>query len=434
MKKLKLHWQILIALLLAVGTGVVIHGLAARQGLPPTEAGGTWLAVCRFLGTLFFNALKMIVVPLIVSSIICGVMGLGSQRNFGRLGLKTLGYYLLSGLLAIITGLVLVNLIQPGQVDEATADAILQQAADPEVFMDRVESTSGGDFAEIFVRMIPTNVLAAATDNGQLLGVIFFSLLFGFFISRLPDTHRQFQETLWESVMGIMTRITDLVIRFAPIGVYGLITPVLVETGVDAIRPLALFFVTVLGSLALHMFLTLPLLLLLFGIRPSRHFRAMSPALLTAFSTASSASTLPVTLECAEKGAGVPNRIASFTLPLGATVNMDGTALYECVVVIFVAQFYGVVSGIEVSLGAQFMVVLLALLTSVGVAGIPSASLVAIAVILGVVGLPVEAIGIVLVVDRVLDMCRTSVNVFSDTCGASIIARSEGVTDLYTAR
>jgi Na+/H+-dicarboxylate symporter len=184
-----------------------------------------------------------------------------------------------------------------------------------------------------------------------------------------------------------------------------------------------LFFLTVLLALATHMFLTLPLMLkFLARVNPLRHFRAMAPALLTAFSTSSSSATLPITMDCVEKNAGVSNKTSSFVLPLGATVNMDGTALYECVAALFIAQAY----GLELSFATQFLIVITALLTSIGVAGIPSASLVAIGIILGAVGLPLEGIGMILVVDRVLDMCRTSVNVFSDSCGAVMIARSEG--------
>ncbi len=427
--KLKLHWQILIALLLALATGVAVHLGAGDEG--PPDWASPLIAACRFVGTLFFNALKMIVVPLIVASIVNGMIGLSEERNFGRIGLKTIGYYLASGLLAILTGLLLVNAIQPGKVSPETAQAMISQAGDPEEFLSRVEGKTGGDILEIFIRMVPPNVIKAATDNGQLLGLIFFSLLFGAFVGRLPAPLLDFQRKAWESILGVMTMITDLIIRFAPIGVYALITPVIIDTGLGAFKPLLLFFVTVMLALGIHMFLTLPGLLMLFKIRPSKHFKATAPALLTAFSTASSASTLPVTMECMERKAGVSNRVASFTLPLGATVNMDGTALYECVVVIFIAQFYGVASGVTLDLTTQFTVVILALLTSVGVAGIPSASLVAIAVILAAVGLPVEAVGIVLVVDRILDMCRTAVNVFSDTCGAAIIAASEGEKNLY---
>ena len=217
--------------------------------------------------------------------------------------------------------------------------------------------------------------------------------------------------------------ITELVMKFAPLGVFGLVAKTVAQSGLAAFVPLAGFFFSVLGALLLHMLVTLPLILWLVArVNPLRHYRAMTPALLTAFSTASSSATVPVTMECLEKNAGVSPRTTGFVIPLGATINMDGTALYECAAVLFIAQAYGV----DLSLTQQFSIVVLALLTSIGVAGIPAASLVAITLILTSVGLPAEAIGLILAVDRVLDMCRTSVNVFSDACGAVVIARSEG--------
>jgi proton glutamate symport protein len=225
----------------------------------------------------------------------------------------------------------------------------------------------------------------------------------------------------------VMMRITDWVMKFAPIGVFGLVAKVVASTGYSAFVPLAWFFICVLAGLAVHFLVVLPLLLYFVGrVNPLRHYRAMAPALLTAFSTSSSAATLPLTMECVEKNAGVSNRTTSFVLPLGATVNMDGTALYECVAAMFIAQAY----GIELGFVQQFTIVVMALVTSIGVAAIPSASLVAIAIILSAVGLPVEAIGLILAVDRVLDMCRTSVNIFSDSCGAVIIARLTGEQDV----
>jgi Na+/H+-dicarboxylate symporter len=256
-----------------------------------------------------------------------------------------------------------------------------------------------------------------------MLGLIFFSLLYGFFLTRVANQYAEVQYNFWQGMFEIMMRITDLVMRFAPLGVFALVAETVANTGLAAFAPLAKFFFTVVAALAIHFFLVLPMLLrFLGGVKPLRHYRAVSPALLTAFSTASSSATLPVTMECVEKNAGVSNKTTSFVLPLGATVNMDGTALYECVAVMFIAQAY----GIELSLATQFTVVLLALLTSIGVAGIPAASLVAISIILSAVGLPLEGIGLILAVDRVLDMMRTAVNVTSDSCGAVIIAKSEG--------
>lgn len=218
-------------------------------------------------------------------------------------------------------------------------------------------------------------------------------------------------------------KITDLVMRFAPLGVFALVAAVVTRSGLGVFIPLAKFFFTVVAALLLHLLVVLPLLLkLIAGVSPLKHFQAMAPALLTAFSTSSSAATLPMTMDCIEKRAGVSNQSSSFVLPLGATINMDGTALYECVAALFIAQAY----GLELGLVQQFTVVSLALMTSIGVAGIPSASLVAITIILAAMGLPMEGIGLILAVDRILDMSRTAVNIFSDSCGAVIIARSEG--------
>jgi len=409
MTRIALHWQILIAILLAAAAGSFS---GTEQGL----FGVSFYALYQFLGTLFLNALKMLIVPLIVSAIITGISNIGRHQGFGRLGMKTLSYYFFTSLLAILTGLFFVNMIAPGAEAQFGAAEIQQSLAE------KVGDKGADDIVAVFIRMIPPNIISAAAE-GQMLGLIFFSLLYGFFIHRIPSEFGRTQEQFWNGVYHVMMQITDLVMRFAPIGVFGLVAAVVARTGLDEFQGVFLFFMTVLLALATHMFLTLPLMLkFLARVNPLRHFKAMAPALLTAFSTSSSSATLPITLECVEKNAGVSNKTSSFVLPLGATVNMDGTALYECVAALFIAQAY----GLELSFATQFLIVITALLTSIGVAGIPSASLVAIGIILGAVGLPLEGIGMILVVDRILDMCRTSVNVFSDSCGAVLIARSEG--------
>ncbi len=414
--KLKLHWQILIALVLAVVVGLLV-------GREANLLGVSLYAIFDFVGKLFLNALKMLIVPLIISSIIVGVAGIGGSENLGRLGGKTIGYYATTSLFAILIGLIAVNVIQPGVV-EGSAQEVFGFHADVAALEEKVGGKDSGDVMEVFLRMIPTNVVAAA-GQGQMLGLIFFSLLYGFFLTRITEAYAEAQYNFFQGMFEIMMRITDLIMRFAPIGIFALVAKTVMDTGLEAFGPLALFFLTVVLALATHFLVTLPLLLYFVGgVNPLRHYQAMGAALLTAFSTASSSATLPVTMECVEKNAGVSNKITSFVLPLGATINMDGTALYECVAAIFIAQAY----GIELSMATQFMVVMLALLTSIGVAGIPAASLVAIAIILGAVGLPLEGIGLILAVDRILDMMRTSVNVFSDSCGAVIIARSEGET------
>lgn len=395
-----LYQQIFLALIFAVLAGLLVG---------PWEGFG-------FVGALFLNALKMLIVPLIVSSIITGVLGIGTPQALGRLGGKTLMYYVTSTAFAVLVGLLFVNLLNPGSFAPTPPDAL-----DP-AFAAKVEGRGAGDIAAIFLRMLPTNIVAAAA-NGEMLGLITFSLLFGAMVLSLPAALKATQQSFWQGISEVMVGMTNLVMRFAPIGVFGLVAKVIAETGFSQFAALAVFTTVVMLALLTHTFVTMPVLLkVVGGVSPIKHFKAMSPALLTAFSTASSASTLPVTMECVNERAGVSRSTTSFVLPLGATVNMDGTALYECVVVIFVAQLY----GIDLSFAQQVSVVILALLTSIGVAGIPSASLVAISVILSSLGLPLEGVGLILVVDRLLDMCRTAVNVFSDSCGAVIIARREG--------
>lgn len=424
MKQLALHWQILIAIVLAAIAG----------WLSGTDAGIGPLAfhdVYEFLGTIFIKALKMVIVPLIFSSIVVGITGIGRAEDLGRLGAKTIGLYLATGLLAVLVGLAFVNAVRPGYEDGAPVGPQLALQAASQDVQARLESGSGiGELVGMFERMVPENVVATASSNADLLALIFFALLFGFFIARVGDEHAEPLFIFWSAVFQVMMKITEFIMRFAPIGVFGLVAAVVAETGFDAVRPLGVFALTVVAALATHALLVMPLLVwMLARVRPWRLYRAMSPALLTAFSTASSSGTLPVTLECMEKNAGISNRISSFVLPLGATVNMNGTALYECVAVMFLAQAYGV----ELGLGTQALIVLSALITSIGVAGVPSASMVAIGMILTAVGIPVEAMGVLFVFDRVLDMLRTSVNVLGDGATALVVARLQGEQTLLAA-
>ena len=413
--KLALHWQILIALAL----GGLAGWLSGEEG---QLFGVQLIGVYDFVGTLFLNGLKMLIVPLIASSIIVGVAGIGSSANLGRLGGKTLGFYLLTTLAAILVGLVLVNLVRPGELDGQPVQEFLALVGIGGDIADTLGNRGVGDVVDIFLRMVPPNIFAAAAE-GQMLGIIFFCLLFGFFMTKLDHDYAEPMMRFWSGIFHVMMRMTEWIMLFAPIGVFGLVARVVAKTGFDAAAPLLLFSGVVLAALAIHTFSTLPLLLRFVArVSPMGVLRVMSPALLTAFSTASSSATLPVTMECVEDKAGVSNRISSFVLPLGATINMNGTALYECTAVLFLAQAY----GMELTVGTQFIVVLTSLVTSIGVAGIPSASLVAIAIILAAVGLPIEAIAVLFVFDRVLDMARTSVNVFGDSCCAIIVARLEG--------
>ncbi|MBN1153502.1 dicarboxylate/amino acid:cation symporter [candidate division KSB1 bacterium] len=417
---MQLHWQIFIAF--AVG---IIAGMLAGE---ESSLGGLvrWYDIFDFLGVLFIRALKMIIVPLIASSIITGVSGIGTSGSLGKIGGKTFLYYISTSLLAILTGLMLVNFIEPGMEHGMPVKDKLGLEASSRDFIDDFQDTGADSLINIFIRMIPTNPIKSAVD-GDILPIIFFCLLFGYLITRLPPKYNEMLTDFWEAIFRVMMGMTNIIMKFAPIGVFGLIARIVASTGFDAFAPLMRYFITVLAALAIHFFITLPLILKFIGrVRPIRHLRAMLPALITAFSTSSSSATLPLTMECAEKNAGVSNKITSFVLPLGATVNMDGTALYECVAAMFIAQAY----GIQLGFAEQFVIVITALLASIGAAGIPSAGLVMITVVLKAVGLPLEGVGLILAVDRILDMTRTMINVYSDSCGAVIIARSEGEIDI----
>ncbi len=418
--------QILVALTLAGLVGWIATEETAIFGIQLT-------AILKFFGGLFVSALKMIVVPLILSAIVIGVTSMASQDSFGRIGTKTVGLYIVTGFLAIFTGLILVNLIAPGNIDPDQATVLVENiegSADAESIAARTEGRDMGDLADIVSRAIPENIFAALGNNSGLLAIIFVGVIVGCFMSRLTGTSRETMDNLWQGIYDIMIMITMWIIRFAPIGVFALVTNVVIAAGLEIFENLGWFTLTVLLALVIHYFVWLPGLLYLGKINPIAYYGKVVKAQLMAFSTASSSATLPVTMESAEK-AGVSNKVTSFVLPLGATVNMDGTALYECVVVIFIAQIYAVyaaANGIpfDFTLVDQIVVVILALLTSIGVAGIPAASLVAITLILIYLKLPADWLAIILAVDRILDMCRTSTNVTSDLTITALVARSEG--------
>jgi proton glutamate symport protein len=380
------------------------------------------LGLFDFLGTAFINLLKMVVVPLISASILTGVATVGSGRDLGRLGMKTLGFYVFTTLLAVLIALALVDLVQPGIANGVPAKSLLALEASSDVVNSSVQQKASVTVTDTLLSIIPTNVFQAAATN-NLLGVMFFSVLFGFFLARIELPYRQTVLDLAQGVFRVMMRMTIFIMSLAPIGIFGLTAKVVAKSGIHAAGPILSFGACVVAGILIYALVALPVLLRLAGIRnPYRLFSAMSPALLTAFSTASSAAALPLSLESLEKRANVSERIASFVMPLGTSINHAGSALYECAGAMFIAQAY----GLHLSFGQQFTVVILALLTSMGVAGIPAASLVAIAVILSAVGLPPEGIGALLVLDRLLDMARTAINVFADAACTVIVARLEG--------
>lgn len=429
MRRLKLHHWILIAMFLGAAIGLPLNILAG-QGTLDTKLVRDIADVGKEVGGIFLRLLQMLVVPLIVSSLITGVTGMGDLRQLGKLGGRTVLFYLSTSFLAIVTGIVFVNIVDPGiGVDLGLLEAGAADHALPAV---TEESQSLGTVLwNQLTSMIPKNPLQAAAE-GDMLPIIFFSLVFGVFIALVehpsPDDEHVDEDAsqnagvvrrFWQGCFAVMMKMTLAVINLAPIGVFGFMLYAAAGRGLDAFEALGWYALTVALALAFHAFVTLPLVYWgLTGRSVRNHAQAMVPALLTAFSTASSNGTLPLTMQCVEES-GVPNKVSSFVLPLGATINMDGTALYEAVAVLFIAQVY----GMDLSVGQQAIVALTALLASIGAAGIPHAGTVMMVVVLTAVGLPTTAVGLILAVDRILDMCRTTVNVWSDSIAASVVSK-----------
>ncbi|WP_370980604.1 dicarboxylate/amino acid:cation symporter [Agaribacterium sp. ZY112] len=432
MLRLPLYQQILVAMALPIVLKLLSGLLGFSFDKTTVFLGLNIYESFAFLGDMFLNGLKMVVVPLVLASMICAVSGIAGRRDLGRIGGKTLAFYLLSSFAAIMVGLFFVNLLAPGIIDGEPARDLLALSDDSAVQakLAMVEGRGSSDLAAIFLRMLPPNIIGAAAA-GQMLGLITFGVLFGYFMMQVAKEKRSVLENFWQGVFETMMLITMFIMKFAPLGVLGLIGKVVMATGFAGIKPMLLFMLTVFAALLAHTFITMPLVLKYVAkVNPWRHYQAMAPALLTAFSTASSSGTLPLTMKCVEQNAKVSNKTAGFVLPLGATINMDGTALYECVAAMFIAQAY----GLELSFVTQFTIVFVALLTSIGVAGIPAASLVAITIILAAIGLPAEGIGLLLLTDRILDMMRTAVNVWSDSCCAVVVAKSEGETQVLAQK
>lgn len=414
-----------LPILLAMVAGALLGWVIGPDGaIGPVKL----LPFLDLVGTLFINLLKMLIVPLILASVITGVAGLGSGPDIGRLGSKTLAFYVLTTLLAVLIALVIVNVVVPGEQDGKPVRDLLALTADAEQVTEGVKSRADTGVLDTLRGIVPPNVVDAAV-NTKLLSLVFFAVLFGFFLARIDQPYQTTVMNFWQGIFQVMMRITGWVMQLAPAGVFALIAKVVAMAGFGGAGPLLLFGACVIAGLALYGFVALPLLLATVArVNPWRLYPAMAPALLTAFSTASSSATLPLSLQCLEQRAKVSERIAGFVMPLGASVNHAGSALYECAAAMFIAQAY----GLHLSFSTQFTVVIMALITSMGIAGIPAASLVGIAIILAAVGLPAEAIGVLLVLDRLLDMARTAINVLADAACTVIVARLEGETEVLS--
>lgn len=413
----------LLMILGAIFFGALIGGLLGKKA---SLFGINLYSIFSLFGTLFLHALMLVVVPLVASSIISGVAKMAKDHSFGRLGAKTFFFYILTTLTAVIIGVCVANLFQPGAGVNIAAVDFSQHA---QTASRVTESIQGENIKNLILDIIPANIFEAL-GKAQMLGIIFFSIIFGYAIPKIGSSQSEGLLSVITAIFNTMIQVTHLVLKCLPIGVFFLVAETFASFGFESLKGLGLFFVTALTALAIFAFVVLPLLLKFIAkVNPLRHLRAMAPAIATAFSTSSSSATLPVTMDCVEKRAKVSNKICSLVVPLGTSMNMSGSALYEVVAALFVAQAFGV----KISLLTQIVVGFLALLTSMGVAGIPAGSLVCVIVILKTLGLPAEGIGLFLAVDRILDMCRTTVNVFSDSCCAVLVAKSEGEEDVLSS-
>lgn len=417
MKKLALHWQILLGMALGVGFGALAAALNWNAWV------GDWISP---FGTIFINMLKLIAIPLIIASLIKGVSDLKDISKLSAMGGRTIGVYLVTTVIAVTLGLGLVNLIQPGNLMEESTRADLMAAYGGDAAA-KIEAAAGQKSRgplQPLVDLVPENFFAAATDNRNMLQVIFFALLFGMGLILIPEEKSRAVKEFFDAFNEVILKLIDLIMLTAPYGVFALLAALVVESpSADLFVALLGYGLTVILGLAIMIFLVYPLIMRTFTGKSIPFFmKGIAPAQLLAFSTSSSAATLPVTMERVEEHLGVDQEVSSFVLPIGATINMDGTSLYQAVAAVFIAQAL----GMELTLGAQLSIVLTATLASIGSAAVPGAGMVMLVIVLGQAGIPEAGLALIFAVDRPLDMCRTVVNVTGDAAVSMVVAKSLG--------
>lgn len=382
----------IIGIILGIAFGICYPDVAIEQ---------------KVLGDIFLSLLKMLIMPLVFASVFVAVVGLGSVEQLKRMGFRVIGFYLMTTSLSVLMGLFVMNLINPGEQTAALSEPSMMTQAHDILFSDLILS------------IFPSNVFDAFA-SGRALQVIFFAIMLAVATLYLNSEKREVTKTFFEAINDAMIIIASWVVKLTPVGVFSIVSYMIAKEGVESFYDLWKYALTVIAALLLHAFVTLPLIgFLIGGFNPYHYFGKVKEAVLLAFSTASSAASIPVSIDRAEKHGGVSKKTAGFVIPLGATINMDGTALYEAIAVMFIANL----AGLDLSFSQQVLIFITATFTSIGVAGVPGASIVMLTLILGIVGLPVEYIGMILVVDRFLDMFRTSVNVWGDLVGAKTIDR-----------
>lgn len=419
MKKWKLYHWILLGLVFGIATGVLLQTwVHPGASSPPSRIYQFIIEFMNFCGQIFLRLLQMIIIPLVVGSIVVGTAGLGDFRHLGRLGARVLVYYLLTTAIAVTIGLVLANVIKPGlYLSPHSRQQLMESLGSQKKPVD----VKPPELKDILIGLVPRNPLQSMAE-GDMLPIIIFSLLFGTGITIIAPQKAKFMVDFFDGITDISVALVELIMKLAPIGVWALMALVVARIGLEVLKPLLIFSLVVLGGLLLHVVLIYTSSLrFLSRVPPWEFFRRIPEAMLVAFSTSSSSATLPVSMKVAEKELGIPERIAGFVLPLGATINMDGTALYQGVVTVFLTQLF----EHSLTLGDQLIIVLTATLASVGAAGVPSAGIITLVIVLRSVGLSPEGIAIVLGVDRILDMCRTMVNVCGDLVAARYVYTAE---------
>ncbi len=417
MKKIALHWQIIIGMILGVIYGV----FASNMGY--VDFTSNWI---KPWGVIFVNLLKLIAVPLVFASLIKGITSLSDISKLSRIGGKTIFFYLISTVIAVSIGLLLVNTVNPGidfDKDNITFTQDSQEGTTKKIIAAEVVKQESP--LQFLIDIIPINIFEAASSNGNMLQVIFFAILFGISIVMLPSKKTIYVRGFFDGVNDIILKIVDLVMLVSPYGVFALLGALIVDFGASSSLFIALakYSITVVVGLLLMIFCIYPLAIKIFTkVRYFYFFKAISPAQMLAFSTSSSAATLPVTMERCEDHLGVSKEISSFVLPLGATINMDGTSLYQAVAAVFIAQAF----GIDLDFSQQLTIVLTATLASIGAAAVPGAGMVMLVIVLGAINVPVEGLALIFGVDRILDMLRTVVNVTGDATVSTVVAFSEG--------
>lgn len=413
MKKKSLTTKIFVALVLGILSGVIVNTFF----LESTIINNIFVhGVFQVIGQIFLNAIKMLVVPLVFVSITVGTSQMGDIKKLGRIGSKTLVFYLLTTSVAIIIGLVFASIIKPGLGLDLTNVTYAEQAA--------VEAQS---FTDTLINIVPSNIFSAFS-SGEMLQVIFFAIFLGVAITMMNEKTTMVSE-FFSELNNILLKMLTILMEFAPIAVYSLLIVTFTDLGYEAITPVIKYVVTAITAMGLHVLIVyMGILIFVSKLKPKNFFKNIFSAMQLAFSTASSSGTLPLSLECAEENCGVNSEVSSFVLPLGATINMDGTAIMQGTAVVFIAGAY----GIDLSMMDYLSVILTATLASIGTAGVPGSGVIMLSMVMGQIGLPLEAVGIIMGVDRIVDMARTSVNITGDILCSIVVAKSEKLLDEET--